>query len=205
MERIQVTAKARAISSKGHLKELRSQGFVPCVVYGKNTDAAAVTVGSKDISAIINSPAGANTLVDLIVDGKKETVIIKELLRDILLQDRFVHVDFLQISLKDKLEVQVPVVLTGEAPGVKEGGIVQQSLREIALKCLPSEIPDQVELDISSLGVGETLTVADIKVPASSEIISDTEEAVVTIVASRGAADSEEADASVEDTAKEEE
>ncbi len=205
MERIQVPAKVRAISSKGHLRELRSQGFVPCVVYGKNTDAAAVTVGSKDISAIINSPAGANTLVDLIVDGKTETVIIKELKRDILFQERFVHVDFMQISLKDKLEVQVPVVLTGEAPGVKEGGIIQQTLREVALKCLPAEIPDQVELDISALGLGETLIVANIKVPIGSEIISDTEEAVVTVVASKVAADSEEADVSIEGTEKEEE
>ncbi|MBS4031878.1 MAG: 50S ribosomal protein L25/general stress protein Ctc [Clostridiales bacterium] len=192
MERMQVQAKPRTTSSKGQLKKLRSEGLVPGIVYGKDTEATAVAVQSKDIHTIIHSASGANTLVDLAVGGKTETVIIKELERDILLQDRFTHVDFLQISLKDKLEVQVPVVLTGEAPGVKDGGIVQQSLREVALKCLPTEIPDQVELDISNLGMGETLTVGDLNVPAGSEFISDAHEAVVTIVALRVAGETEE-------------
>jgi large subunit ribosomal protein L25 len=191
MERMQVQAKPRTTSSKGQLKKLRSEGLVPGVVYGKNTNAITVAVESKDIHSIIHSAAGANTLVDLAVGGKTETVIIKELERDILLQNRFTHVDFLQISLKDKLEVQVPVVLTGEAPGVKDGGIIQQSLREVALRCLPTEIPDQVELDISNLGVGETLTVGDLNVPAGAEFISDAHEAVVTVVALRAAGDAE--------------
>lgn len=208
MERMQVQAKPRTPSSKGQLKKLRSEGLVPGIVYGKNTDATAVAVESKDINTIVHSAAGANTLVDLSVGGKTETVIIKELERDILLQDRFTHVDFLQISLKDKLEIQVPVVLTGEAPGVKDGGIIQQSLREVAIKCLPTEIPDQIELDISNLGLGETLTVGDLNVPAGSEFISDAHEAVVTVISPRVAEDAEEAEgteaAPAEETAEEE-
>lgn len=210
MERMQVQAKLRTTSSKGQLKKLRSEGLVPGIVYGKNTDATAVAVDSKDIHTIVHSASGANTLVDLAVDGKTETVIIKELERDIFLQDRFTHVDFLQISLKDKLEVQVPVILIGEALGLKEGGIVQQALREVTLTCLPTEIPDQIELDISNLGLGETLTVGDLKVPAGSEFISDTHEAVVTMGAPRVSEESQEADgagdgvASAQDTAEEE-
>ena len=156
MERMQVTAQPRTAATKGQLKALRKSGAVPGIVYGKKTDPIPVTVDSKDITAILQSPSGVNTLVDLNVDGNKETVMIKELTRDILLADRYLHVDFLRISLRDKLEVQVPITLVGEAVGVKDGGILQQQLREVTLKCLPTSIPESVELEISGLAIGES-------------------------------------------------
>lgn len=186
MERLQVQAVNRVVAApKGHLNKLRAQGMVPAIVYGQKAAPVSVTVNTKDINAIVQSAGGLNTLVDLTVDGKKDTVMIKELTRDILLSERFTHVDFLRISLKNKLEVQVHIVLIGEAEGVKDGGIVQQPLREVALKCLPSDIPDSLELDITNLKVGESLSVADLKVPLGTEFITDASEAVVTIVASR--------------------
>lgn len=185
MERMQIIAKPRATTTKGQLRELRKKGYVPGVVYGRNNDPISIMVESKDIVAVLNSPSGANTLIDLEVDGSKATVLLKELQRDVLLADRFINVDFMRISLLDKLEVQVPVVLTGEAVGVKEGGVLQQLLREITLKCLATNIPEQLELDISELAVGESLAVADLPVPEGSEIITDAAEIVVTIGARR--------------------
>ncbi|HAA37865.1 MAG TPA: 50S ribosomal protein L25/general stress protein Ctc [Firmicutes bacterium] len=207
MERMQVTAQPRTAATKGQLKALRKSGAVPGIVYGKKTDPIPVTVDSKDITAILQSPSGVNTLVDLNVDGNKETVMIKELTRDILLADRYLHVDFLRISLRDKLEVQVPITLVGEAVGVKDGGILQQQLREVTLKCLPTSIPESVELDISGLAIGESLTVADLTVPADSEFISEADEVIVSIIAPRveeeaeAAEEAEDTEAPAEETA----
>jgi large subunit ribosomal protein L25 len=185
MERVQVKAVPRITASKGHLKQLRATGLVPGVVYGKKSEPATVAVDAKDLSAILSSATGANTLVDLTLDGKLDTVMIKELRRDILLADRLLHVDFVRISLLEKLEVQVPLVFTGEPIGVDEGGILQPLLREIYLKVLPTEIPETLELDISGLAVGQILTAADLEIPANAELITEPTEAVVTVVAPR--------------------
>jgi large subunit ribosomal protein L25 len=187
MERVQMKATARPVSTKGELTKLRSAGMVPGVVYGKKTDAVTVSVSAKDVLAVLQSPSGANTLVDLDVGGNKDTVMIKELTREILLSERLRHVDFLRISLKDKLEVQVPLVLTGDPAGAADGGVVQQVLREVSLKVLPTEIPESIMLDISTLGVGESLSAAELLIPAGAELLTDPAEAVVTIAAPRAA------------------
>ena len=115
MERMQVQAQPRFTTTKGQLKELRRKGLVPGVLYGKKEELVSLTVDSRDINAILNSPTGLNTIIDLNLDGTKTTVMIKELMRDALQPDLFIHTDFIRISLQDKLEVQVPIVLTGEA------------------------------------------------------------------------------------------
>ena len=201
MERIQVQAITRENGSKGLLKKLRTEGLVPGIVYGQKSDSDTVAIQAKDITAIIQSPSGANTLVELSLNGKKDIVMIKELKRDIMLADRYTHVDLLRISLKNKLEVQVPLVLTGTAAGVAEGGVVQQVMREIALKCLPTDIPEAIELDISHLAVGESLSAGDLSVPASAELLTDPADAVVTVAAPRLTEDEEGTEAPEEDVA----
>jgi large subunit ribosomal protein L25 len=185
MERIQIRAEARPVSTRGRLRRFRGAGLIPGIIYGRGKEAVPVVVDGKDLVNVLALPTGMNTLVDLTVDGERDTVMIRELVREILYQDRFSHVDFLRISLNEKLEVQVPVHLTGEAEGVREGGILQQAMREVILKCLPTEIPEQVELDISNLAVGQSLTVADLAVGAAMEIVSDPSELVVTVLAPR--------------------
>jgi len=185
MERIQVQGRARAVSSKGSLKRLRREGFIPGVIYGRDKDALPVLVSGKDLANVLALPSAMNTLVDLTVDGELDTVMIKDLTREILFRERFSHVDFLRVSMKEKISVQVPVHLSGEAAGARKGGVVQQALREVVLKCLPTEIPEQVELDISSLAAGQSLTVADLVVGEFLEVISDPAEVVVTVLPPR--------------------
>lgn len=206
MERMQVQAQPRFTTTKGQLKELRRKGLVPGVLYGKKEELVSLTVDSRDINAILNSPTGLNTVIDLNLDGTKTTVMIKELTRDALQPDRFIHTDFIRISLQDKLEVQVPIVLTGEAQGVKEGGILQILLREVTLRCLPTNIPEKIEADVSELQMGDTLTVADLVLPSDTEIVSEPDEVVASIVAPRVEEEPEEAaeegeGAEVEETA----
>lgn len=206
MERMQVQAQPRFTTTKGQLKELRRKGLVPGVLYGKKEEPISLTVDSRDINAILNSPTGLNTVIDLNLDGTKTTVMIKELTRDALQPDRFIHTDFIRISLQDKLEVQVPIVLTGEAQGVKKGGILQILLREVTLRCLPTNIPEKIEADVSELQMGDTLTVADLVLPSDTEIVSEPDEVVASIVAPRVEEEPEEAaeegeGAEVEETA----
>lgn len=206
MERMQVQAQPRFTTTKGQLKELRRKGLVPGVLYGKKEELVSLTVDSRDINAILNSPTGLNTIIDLNLDGTKTTVMIKELMRDALQPDLFIHTDFIRISLQDKLEVQVPIVLTGEAQGVKEGGILQILLREVTLRCLPTNIPEKIEADVSELQMGDTLTVADLVLPSDTEIVSEPDEVVASIVAPRVEEEPEEAaeegeGAEVEETA----
>lgn len=185
MERLQIQAQPRTATTKGQLKMLRRQGMVPAVLYGKKAAAKSIAVEAKDLHRILNSPAGMNTIIDLTVDGENTPAILKDLDRDILLSDRIIHFDFMRISLHDKLEVQVPVVVAGEAAGVKEGGILQQTLREVTVKCLPTSIPEYLELDISSLAMGDSLSVADLQVSEDMEIITDPDEVIVTVLAPR--------------------
>jgi large subunit ribosomal protein L25 len=203
---MQVQAQPRFTTTKGQLKELRRKGLVPGVLYGKKEELVSLTVDSRDINAILNSPTGLNTIIDLNLDGTKTTVMIKELMRDALQPDLFIHTDFIRISLQDKLEVQVPIVLTGEAQGVKKGGILQILLREVTLRCLPTNIPEKIEADVSELQMGDTLTVADLVLPSDTEIVSEPDEVVASIVAPRVEEEPEEAaeegeGAEVEETA----
>ena len=185
MERLQVKASPRAITTKGHLRQLRQDGFVPGIVYGRNKESMPVTVDSKDLMNVISQPSGMNTLVELVSDNIQDTVMVKELTRDILYHDRLTHIDFIRISLEDKLEVNVPVQLVGEPRGIKEGGMIQQSMREVTMKCLPTDIPELVELDVSGLDIGQSLTVADLAVPGDTEVLSDPAEVIVTVLAPR--------------------
>ena len=185
MERIQVLAQPRTRTTKGQLRELRSSGFVPAIIYGRKSEPTSIAVESKDIHAILHSPTGTNTIIELSVADEKTTVIMKSMTRDILLADRVTHVDFLRISLMDKLEVQVPVILVGEPAGVKAGGVLQHALREVTLECLPTNIAEHIELDVSGLAIGESLTVADLVVPEGAEFMTDPSEVVVTIISTR--------------------
>lgn len=185
MERFQLEASVRRPLTKGERKRLRQEGRIPAVVYGKGKDNVLVSIDGRKFASLLQLPSGLNTIVDLRIDGGVDTVMVKDLSRDIFLSDKIDHVDFIRISLTDKIEVQVPVLLTGEARGVKEGGILQQPLREITIKCLPAEIPEHVELDVSELEIGQHLSVADLPVMAGVEVLTDPAEIVVTIEAPR--------------------
>jgi len=204
LERVQVKAEPRTPASKGHLRQLRQKGLVPGVVYGRNKEAVTVTVDGKDLAGVLGHSSGMNTLVDLAMDGGKDTVMVKELTRDILYHDRLTHVDFIRISLEDKLEVNVPVQLIGEPQGVRDGGVVQQSLREVVMKCLPTAIPEMIELDVTGLGTGQSLTVADLVTTGDVEMISDSAEVVVTVLAPRVAEEEEKHEEAAEAGAEEE-
>ncbi|MDR7521641.1 MAG: 50S ribosomal protein L25 [Armatimonadota bacterium] len=188
MERVTLKARPREALGKGAARSLRRQGLVPAVVYGRGRDPQAVAVDAKALSEALHTHAGMNVLIDLEVpdgDGAEPTtVVVKETQRDIF-RHHLIHVDFHAISLTETIEMHVPVVLKGTARGVAEGGVLEHHLREVLVKCLPTQIPDQLELDVTELLVGRSLHASDLVVPEGVTLLTPPDEVIVTVVAPR--------------------
>ncbi len=178
MERYGLKAEIREETGKGVARQLRRDGLLPGVVYGRNRVPQPLVINPDDLK----QKMGGNAIFDLDLNGAQETVMIKEVQRDPV-SGEYLHIDFLHITMDEKITVSIPINLTGEAAGVKEGGVLQQLLREISIECLPLDIPEELTLDISSLDLGDSLLVSDIEVPEDIEIVTPLEEVVVTIVA----------------------
>jgi len=196
-------AEYRELASKGYIRGLRLEGKVPGVLYGKGGESIPLTVGSKSLTQAMNTSAGMNVLLNLEIAGKQaEMAMIKELNRDMLKTGVLTHVDFVRVSLLDKIEVTVPVVLSGEDERAKDNGVVQQPLREVTILSVPDSIPESVPVDISGLKIGDSITVGDIKFPEGFEVVTDQGEMLVIIAAPRVMED-EAAGDSEEETAEE--
>jgi len=183
MKQIVLTAKRRDTLGKGAAHRLRAGGSIPGVVYGPETASFSVLVNTRELSGLLRREGHTSMLMDLELDGAQEgrKVIIRELqLHPVT--GAFTHVDLYQVSLKRKVHIMVPVRLTGLAEGVKSaGGIMEQVAREIEIACLPGDIPERLEIDVTPLGIGDSVHVRDIKV-ANVEIITDLDQTVATVV-----------------------
>ena len=183
MEQLLLKAELREGKGKEKSKKVRFAGEVPAVVYGRGMDNVTVRLPEIDIAKALKTDAGANVIINLNINGYKEkdvTVMISEIQRDVF-QKKIIHVDFHKISLDEKVEVSVPVKLIGDAIGVKDGGVLDHVMWEIEIESLPMQIPQELELDISALAIGDSLQVKDIKFPEGVAPKADLEEAVVII------------------------
>lgn len=183
MKEIVLKVKSREKVGKEYAKKLRRNGFIPAVVYGQKTPSLPLEIEDKSFSAILRGGVGENVLVTLSMDDEKDgqrKVLIREIQRDPVKGD-VLHVDFHEISLSKKLSIQVPIHLVGTPVGVKEGGILQHVLRELEVECLPTAIPEKIDVDVENLKIGDSIHVADIKVE-NVEILSDPESSIVTVV-----------------------
>ncbi len=183
MERVALTAQVREKAGKGIARGLRRDGKVPAVLYshGKSMPLA---MGNKDLTKILNTEGGEHALINLTLEGAKETKERMALIKDYQLDPisgSLVHVDLQEVAMNEKVKLQVAVHITGSSAGVKEGGIMQLALRELEVECLPHCIPDHIEVNISELKVNESLHVRDIQAPADVRILTDLDATVVTI------------------------
>jgi len=156
-----VKTQTRETGKQSNLTELRHEGFVPAVVYGYKTDSTTIAVSEIDLLKTLRE-VGRNGVMKLDVDGKSVNVVLSDYQMDVL-KGKFVHADFLAINMSDELDVNVAVHLTGDSAGVREGGVLNQPNRELTVKVKPSEIPDSIDIDVSELAIGETLTVGDVR------------------------------------------
>ena len=174
-------AEPRNDTGKGVARKLRAAGRVPGVLYGHGLDPVPLSVDSREMFHVLHQGAGANALVDLIVDGKDHLAMAREIQRDHI-HNTLIHVDFLAVSRTEKITVNVPVIEIGEAAGVKEGGVVEHHLREISAECFPQDVPEHIEVDITDIELGGMVHVSDLVAPKGVTILTNPEDALLSII-----------------------
>jgi large subunit ribosomal protein L25 len=179
-ERTRLPVEVRDERGSRAARRLRRGGFVPGVVYGRGDEPTPFKVDARRVRAVL---AEGHALFDVEVNGDRLPVIIKEQQRDPI-QGRLVHLDLLKVRLDEKIQSTVALEIEGieEAPGVKEGGVLEHVTRELTIEALPTDIPDRIVADVSGLGIAETLTLASVTAPQGVTIMDDLDETVVATV-----------------------
>ncbi len=180
MEQIALVAEVRKEAGKQANKHLRQQGLIPAVVYRHGKETVSLKVVDRELYRVLRTERGENVLIALTVSGevnsgkaKDRLVMIKEIQHGPL-DGSILHVDFHEISLSEKLKVNVPIVAKGEAAGVKQdGGVLEHTLREVEAECLPTQIPEHFEVDVTALKIGDSLQVKDLATPEGVRILTD--------------------------------
>jgi large subunit ribosomal protein L25 len=177
----QLQAQPRQDAGKGVARKLRAAGRVPAVLYGHGKDARSLSVDAKDLFHLLHGAAGGNVLIDLVIDGKKTMAMPREIQRDHV-RGEYLHVDFLEVRRDEKVTVDVPIHLVGESAGVKAGGVLEHHLWDLRIECLPQDLPDAIEADISALNVNDTLRVGDVVVPDVCTVLTPDDETIAAVV-----------------------
>jgi large subunit ribosomal protein L25 len=189
-----LVAEPRTDSGKGVARKLRAAGRVPAVLYGAGVESTPLSVDSKELFHLLHTGAGANVLVDLIVDGDAHLAIPRDVQRDHI-HGRFIHLDFLAVRRDEKIHISVPVRVVGESVGVKAGGVVEHHLWEVEVECLPTDVPDAIEVDVTDLEIGMGLRVSDLTAPQGATILTNPEDSVVAVQQPQMAVELEEEEA----------
>jgi large subunit ribosomal protein L25 len=157
---------AREGAGKGSARRLRGQGLVPAVVYGKHLEKPVhIAVDPKAVRTAINTPHKFNTLIQLTVAGTTHQVLLKDYQMDPVTRE-ILHADFVGVRENEPVKVNVPLVLTGKAVGVADGGLLTQARRELEVWALPGAIPERIEVDVTPMKIAEALHINDVKLPA---------------------------------------
>jgi large subunit ribosomal protein L25 len=190
MSNVVLNAEKRSESElkKNASRRLRASGLVPGTIYGLNLEPVSIKLSANDFKDVLKGRSISNLILDVHVkdDGKekKETTLIKEIQKHPI-NSRLVHVDFIRIQMKKEVETSVPIVILNEeeSAGVKEdGGVIQHSLREIQVSCLPADIPEKIEVDLLELHLGDIVRVEDIKLDEKIKVLSNPDEVIVSII-----------------------
>ena len=193
MEQVRLVSELRATRGKSAARQLRRAGQIPAVMYGGKHGNLSLALSAHDLRQFIGKGIGSH-LIDLEIsrDGGTENVpvILKEYQLDPVKRS-LVHADFFEVTMDQTMEIQVPIELIGNAPGVKAGGVIEFVTRELSIECLPGDILDKVEVDISALEIGSAITVKDITLSDKYTVLMDEEVVVVTIASPLTEADLE--------------
>jgi large subunit ribosomal protein L25 len=174
-------AQPRTAGNKNDARRVRRGGKIPAVVYGAGKDSLPVAVDPRQVSRILNSETGHNTIFDLALDGAKSKAMIVDWQYEPI-KGKLLHIDVKRIAMDQKLAVMVPIQLKGEAAGVKQqGGILEQMLREVEVECLPGDIPSHIDADVSELVFGKVLRVADLPHSDKYQFVTDENQPVAHV------------------------
>ncbi|MFC3882068.1 50S ribosomal protein L25/general stress protein Ctc [Bacillus songklensis] len=159
---------------------LRKQGNFPAVVYGNKVESKPISINSADFIKAIRE-SGRNGVLTLTVDNDKFSVMLHDIQTDPLKRE-VLHADFQVVDMSKEVEVDVNIVLTGDAPGVKEGGVMQQAIHQVSVRALPQDIPSSIEIDVSNLQIGDTVTVENIDTNGKYELNHEPSETIASIL-----------------------
>lgn len=163
---LDIPAQPRTSAGTSAVKRLRKAGTIPAVIYGRKTAPTNVQVDAKSFGKLLESSASDNILVSLNLDGQAQLALVQEVQHDHL-RGGILHVDFHAVAMDEEIHAEVPLLLTGESPGVKLGGLLEIFHHNLVVRCLPKDLPENIEVDISTLEHGRGISVGDIQLPES--------------------------------------
>ena len=182
MARPKLVAKLRTQLGKEASRKLRQRGMIPAICYGPKTDPVPLSLDSKELMKTVQM--GDNVLIDLMIqDGKKaaqKVVVVRDLQIDPI-KDQYIHADLFEVVMDEEIIVEIPIVLVGKAEGVKMGGVLEQITREVTVECLPGEIPQGIEVDVSHMEIGDTIHIGQINLE-KGKIMADPTITLATVV-----------------------
>lgn len=182
MPRPKLSAKIRTQFGKEASRKLRQKGLMPAICYGPKTDPVPLSLDTKELMRTVGM--GDNVLIDLMIGNGRNTaqkvVVVRELQIDPI-KDRYIHADLFEVVMDEEISVEVPVVLVGKPEGVKIGGVLEQITREVTVECLPGNIPQSIDVDVSSLNIGDTIHIGDITLEKAM-IMADPTTTLATVV-----------------------
>lgn len=172
-KQVKLAAQIRQETGRTAVKKIKSQGFVPAVIYSHGETPVSLKVNERDITTVLSHAVGEHLLVDLeIAGGANRLALIQEVQHHPVTQ-AVLHVDFHGVSANEAIEASVPLEPTGDAAGVKNGGLLEQPLRALTISCLPQDLPEIITVDVSALAIGKALHVKEIKLPAGVTAVDD--------------------------------
>lgn len=197
-----LTASVREESGKGAARSLRSLGRIPAVIYGHGRDPQSLSVDTRELEKLLSHISAENTVIDLTVGDGSSRTIIREIQRHPF-KRQILHVDFQELVAGEKIVVRIPIIVMGVPDGVRmDGGILDQTMRELEVEVDPSNIPNHIEVDVTKMTIGSSLHVSDLTLPEGVEIVGDDDASVAVVSAPRAAieevAPTEETDATAE-------
>ena len=200
METVNLTAQARTKIGGLHSKRLRKEDLIPAVVYGQGIKPVSIQVVRGELEHALHTGAGENVLINLQIDDPSianQTVILKEVQHDHV-HDFITHVDFMAISLTEKVQVKVHLHLKGEAQGVKDGGILDMIHHVVEVECLPTAIPERITINVTDLKIGDSIHVSDLVLPEGVECLEEPETSLIVLLAPRAEEEEGSAEALLE-------
>ena len=187
MEILELTATKRTSAGNSPSRALRREGNIPAVLYGPGSESVSLSISSLDLERALKKASASQIIFNMTVQNAQtgsRTAMIKEM-QIHPMSRKFLHVDFYEISKDRKITVNVPVVVKGKSKGIEEGGMLQIIEREIEVLCLPFEVPESIQIDITDLEIGDSIHVKDLKIAGNVEIPADTNYTILTILSTK--------------------
>lgn len=191
---VKLTARSRSEAGRNAVKQVRARGAVPAIMYGAHDEPTNLEVNLREIEALLAHAASEHVLIDLEISGSGNKLALIQEVQHHPVRGDILHVDFHAVSMTETVESEVPIEATGEAEGVKTyGGILQQQVRTLEIECLPQNLPSVLMVDVSGLGVGDSIHVKDIVLPEGVTALAEPDVTVFIVSEPNVAAETEEA------------